>query len=173
MKLTIATDVGKFTAHYSKRGLAQLDFPGDEQPRPGEKGHGETSSGEVQRWHEMTTTALRESLGGKTPTALPPLDLSIGTDFQKEVWGVMQKIATGRTMSYGEIATALRKPGAARAVGAACGANPIPVLVPCHRVLAANSKLGGFSGGLNWKRKLLAREGIHLGGNQPALLQAR
>ena len=68
--------------------------------------------------------------------------------------------STGKTKSYGEIAQAIGKPKAVRAVGSACGANPIPVLVPCHRVLAANHKLGGFSGGLTRKRSLLAREGI-------------
>jgi methylated-DNA-[protein]-cysteine S-methyltransferase len=73
---------------------------------------------------------------------------------------VLRRIATGRTKSYSEVASVIGKPGAARAVGGACGANPIPVLVPCHRVLAANRRLGGFSGGLDWKRKLLAREGV-------------
>lgn len=170
MKLTIATDAGKFTTHYSQRGLAQLDFPEDERPCYGEKANAEATRSDVKRWHELTAAALKNALAGKEPGTLPPLDLSIGTDFQREVWGVMQRIAMGRTMSYGEIAAALRKPGASRAVGAACGANPIPVLVPCHRVLAANSKLGGFSGGLNWKRKLLAREGIYLNGIQPTLL---
>ena len=63
---------------------------------------------------------------------------------------------------YSEVAKALGRPGATHAVGSACGANPIPVLVPCHRVLAANSKLGGFSGGLDWKRLLLAREGVRV-----------
>ena len=72
----------------------------------------------------------------------------------------MLKISTGKTKSYGEIASAIGKPKAVRAVGGACGANPVPVLVPCHRVLAANKKLGGFSGGLDWKRSLLAREGV-------------
>jgi O-6-methylguanine DNA methyltransferase len=74
----------------------------------------------------------------------------------------MRQIRTGQTRSYGEIASAIGKPNALRAVGGACGANPIPVFVPCHRVLAANRKLGGFSGGLNWKRKLLEREGVRL-----------
>jgi len=74
----------------------------------------------------------------------------------------MLKISPGRAKSYGEIAAAIGKPKAVRAVGGACGANPIPVLVPCHRVLAANQKLGGFSGGLEWKRKLLAREGVEI-----------
>ena len=170
MKLVIATTEGSFIAHYSVRGLAQLDFPDDERRCPGEKANGEAPSAEVQSWHELTTSALKNALAGKNPGALPPLDLSIGTDFQRQVWDIMRKIAAGRTMSYGEIAAALRIPGAARAVGAACGANPIPVLVPCHRVLAANSKLGGFSGGLDWKRKLLAKEGIHLAGSEPTLL---
>ncbi len=72
----------------------------------------------------------------------------------------MLKIKFGRTQSYGEIATAIGNPNAVRAVGGACGANPIPVIVPCHRVLAAHQKLGGFSSGLEWKKKLLAREGV-------------
>ena len=72
----------------------------------------------------------------------------------------MRKISTGRTKSYGEIALAVGKRKAVRAVGGACGANPIPILVPCHRVLAAHGKIGGFGGGLDWKRKLLAREGV-------------
>lgn len=72
----------------------------------------------------------------------------------------MTKIQFGQTRSYGEIAGAIGKPKAVRAVGGACGANPIPVLVPCHRVLAANKKIGGFSSGLDWKRMLLAREGV-------------
>lgn len=72
----------------------------------------------------------------------------------------MLGIPRGETKSYGEIAMELHRPLASRAVGGACGANPIPVLVPCHRVLAANGRLGGFSGGLEWKRRLLAIEGI-------------
>lgn len=72
----------------------------------------------------------------------------------------MLRIPRGATMSYGEIAAKLNNPRASRAVGGACGANPIPLLVPCHRVLAANGRLGGFSGGLDWKRRLLAIEGI-------------
>ena len=82
--------------------------------------------------------------------------------FQRQVWNSLRKIARGRTKSYGEIARAVGKPKAVRSVGGACGANPIPVLIPCHRVVAANKKLGGFSGGLNWKRELLAREGKNL-----------
>ena len=74
----------------------------------------------------------------------------------------MTRIPLGHTSSYGALANAIGKPKAVRAVGGACGANPIPVLVPCHRVLAANNKIGGFSSGLDWKRKLLARERVNL-----------
>jgi len=73
---------------------------------------------------------------------------------------MLRKIKPGSTRSYSELAGAVGKPQAARAVGGACGANPIPVLIPCHRVLAANRKIGGFSGGLEWKRRLLEREGV-------------
>jgi len=86
-----------------------------------------------------------------------PLKL-LSTRHRLEVWEAMQRIPAGATRSYGELAKELGS--SARAVGGACGANPVPVLVPCHRVLAANKKLGGFSGGLDWKRSLLAREGI-------------
>ena len=105
--------------------------------------------------------ALKSILAGREPKKFPPLDLA-GTEFQKKVWRALRKIGPGRTKSYGEIARAIGKPKAVRAVGGACGANPVPVLVPCHRVLAANGKIGGFSGGLDWKRDLLAREGIKI-----------
>lgn len=74
----------------------------------------------------------------------------------------MTRIPLGQTSSYGELASEIGKPKAVRAVGGACGANPIPVLVPCHRVLAANDKIGGFSSGLDRKFELLKREGVRL-----------
>jgi O-6-methylguanine DNA methyltransferase len=83
----------------------------------------------------------------------------VGTAFQQSVWKAMAKIPAGRTMSYGGLAARIGKPKASRAVGAACGANPVPYLVPCHRVVAANGGLGGFSGGLDVKQKLLKAEG--------------
>jgi O-6-methylguanine DNA methyltransferase len=89
---------------------------------------------------------------------LPPLDLSAGTKFQQRVWNALLKIPRGQTRSYGDIARAAGNVQAARAVGAACGANPIPVLVPCHRVITTDQKLGGFSAGLDWKRLLLWHE---------------
>src|SRR4030095_13402214 len=117
---------------------------------------------QVQRWHEQTTKALLNTLYGRPVAEYPPLDLSVGTDFQQRVWQVLKRIACGKTLSYGEVADEIGDRQAVRAVGRACGANPIPVLIPCHRVLASKQKIGGFSGGLDWKRKLLAREGVLL-----------
>jgi methylated-DNA-[protein]-cysteine S-methyltransferase len=86
-----------------------------------------------------------------------PLEL-IGTDFQKRVWNTLLTIPFGQTRSYTEIASQIGAPRAVRAVGAANGRNPIPIIVPCHRVIGASGSLVGFGGGLQWKRKLLELE---------------
>lgn len=83
-----------------------------------------------------------------------------GTAFQRRVWSALRAISAGRTASYGALAAAIGQPGAMRAVGLANGANPIPVVIPCHRVIAANASLGGFGGGLERKRWLLGHEGV-------------
>lgn len=85
------------------------------------------------------------------------LDL-IGTPFQIDVWNALQTIPFGKTVTYSQIATMIGRPKAVRAVGTAIGRNPIPVIVPCHRVIASNGKLGGYSGGLDIKIKLLEIE---------------
>jgi O-6-methylguanine DNA methyltransferase len=159
MKLTIETKEGGFTAHYTERGLARLDFPAAGKHRTTTAADEAGISPQISHWHELTIRALQDALAGRQPRQLPPLDLSAGTQFQRRVWSALRRIASGRTRSYSEIAEGIGQPKAARAVGSACGANPIPVLVPCHRVLAADHRLGGFSGGLQWKRKLLSREG--------------
>jgi AraC family transcriptional regulator of adaptative response/methylated-DNA-[protein]-cysteine methyltransferase len=87
-----------------------------------------------------------------------PLDLR-GTVFQRRVWEVLRKIPAGQTMSYGQVAAAIGKPSAARAVGAAIGANPVSVAVPCHRVIGTDGTLTGYEWGVARKRALLAREG--------------
>jgi O-6-methylguanine DNA methyltransferase len=165
VKLPVATGDGVFIAHYSDRGLAGLDFPVQGSNRDGRVMSGNVKvSAQVLRWHRLTSQALKAALAGRNVRELPPLDWTDRTDFQQAVWREMLKLAPGETISYGGIATALGKPKAFRAVGGACGANPLPVLVPCHRVLAANLKLGGFSGGLDWKRTLLGREGMECAG---------
>lgn len=161
VQLPIATRDGIFMARYSEQGLASLNFPapGRANLRTG-LGARQNAPAIIRRWHRATTSALKRALAGRAPQALPPLDVSRGTAFQRRVWNAMRRLACGQTRSYGEIARYIGKPKAVRAVGGACGANPIPVLVPCHRVLAADGKLGGFSGGLGWKKTLLAREGV-------------
>jgi O-6-methylguanine DNA methyltransferase len=160
-ELSIPTRDGQFIACYSKKGLAELNFPANGRaglpPSQDARQHVPTT---IRRWHHAATTALKNVLTGREPKSFPPLDLSGGTPFQQNVWRALRKISRGKTRSYGEIARQIGKPRAVRAVGGACGANPIPIFIPCHRVLAANGKSGGFSAGLNWKRKLLAHEGI-------------
>ena len=87
-----------------------------------------------------------------------------GTYFQKKVWNELKKIPKGEVRTYKEIAAAIGKPNSARAVANACGKNPKPVEIPCHRVIRSDGSLGGYSGkgGVSTKRKLLKREGISL-----------
>jgi methylated-DNA-[protein]-cysteine S-methyltransferase len=100
--------------------------------------------------------ALRAYLAG-APRLDVALDLA-GTPFQIAVWQALCEIPYGETMTYGEVATRVGRPGAARAVGAAVGANPVSLLVPCHRVMGAGGALTGFGWGLDLKRRLLAHE---------------
>ncbi|MCS7179519.1 MAG: methylated-DNA--[protein]-cysteine S-methyltransferase [Anaerolineae bacterium] len=90
-------------------------------------------------------------------------DLSLdlrGTPFQRRVWEELGRIPYGQTVSYGELARRMGQPGAARAVGQAVGANPIPIIVPCHRVVGADGSLVGYGGGLEIKSALLRLEGV-------------
>lgn len=82
-----------------------------------------------------------------------------GTEFQEEVWGALRQIPCGQVRRYGEVAAALGRPGASRAVGAACGRNAVALFVPCHRVVGANGSLTGFAWGTEVKQSLLMREG--------------
>ncbi len=91
-----------------------------------------------------------------------PLEVS-GTPFQRKVWEALRAIPCGETRSYGDLATAFGKPGASRAIGGANAANRIAVLIPCHRVIAADGSLGGYAWGLEVKAELLRREGAASG----------
>ena len=90
--------------------------------------------------------------------------MSKGTTFQKKVWDEIDKVPRGKVITYGEIAKNIGKPKAARAVANACGANPNPIVVPCHRVIRSDGELGGYSGsgGVKQKIKLLREEGVTL-----------
>jgi AraC family transcriptional regulator of adaptative response/methylated-DNA-[protein]-cysteine methyltransferase len=101
-------------------------------------------------------------IDGELPRDELPLDVR-GTAFQLRVWRELQRIPRGETRSYGEVAEAVGVPGGARAVGAACGSNPVSVVVPCHRVITAAGGLGGYAWGLDVKEALLEREGARSG----------
>lgn len=106
-------------------------------------------SNEIKSW----LFTYKKGTHTKFPYRLKPR----GTEFQKQVWKAMQEIPFGETRTYKWIAEKIGRPNAVRAVGNACGANPIPLVIPCHRVVAQNG-LGGFSGGLHIKKKLLTME---------------
>ncbi len=89
-------------------------------------------------------------------------DMSHGTAFQRSVWKKLAGLLPGQMVTYGMLAREIGRPKSARAVGRAVGANPLPVIIPCHRVIAAGGSLGGFAWGIKVKKKLLLTEGIHL-----------
>ena len=110
--------------------------------------------GTISAWAEGALMAIEH------PAHTPELPIDVrGTAFQEAVWKELRRIPLGETRSYADIAAAVGQPQAVRAVGTANGSNPVAVLVPCHRVIRSDGSLGGYAGGLDRKRKLLAAEG--------------
>ncbi len=109
------------------------------------------------RHADTAVRQLREYFAGTRRKFAVPLDLD-GTEFQQRAWAAMCGIRYGHTLSYAQQAKAIGKPKAVRAVGSANGANPVPIIVPCHRVIASDGSLGGYALGLTMKRYLLALE---------------
>ena len=109
-------------------------------------------------WTDPARRALEKYLLGGATEFDVPLDLDVGTPFQRRVWAAARKIPYGSVVSYAELARMAGSPKAFRAVGNALGANPIPIVVPCHRVIHDDRSIGGFSSGLAWKRYLLEIE---------------
>src|SRR6266853_2690142 len=143
----IQTKLGAFRIQFSPRGLACLEFCTAGVP---------SATSKRQRAVNLPYNLRRQLqrfAEGKPVRWNVPVDLSSGTRFQQKVWRVLATIPRGETRSYGWVAQQVGKPKASRAVGAACGANPVPVIVPCHRVIAGDGSLGGFGGGLPMKRR--------------------
>jgi methylated-DNA-[protein]-cysteine S-methyltransferase len=101
---------------------------------------------------------LRAYFAGELTAFTVPVEVRGGSEFERAVWERIAAIPYGEMQTYGAIATALGDPGAARAVGTACNRNPVPVIVPCHRVVGAGGRMVGFGGGLDRKRRLLELE---------------
>lgn len=151
---TIPSPVGRLTLVASDTGLAAVLWEDDSPKRVPLAIGGEDTKHPVLREAERQ---LKEYFAGKRMEFDLPLDFH-GTAFQKRVWQALLKIPFGETRSYGQIARALGKPTAMRAVGAANGRNPISIIAPCHRVIGKNGTLTGFAGGLKAKAHLLALE---------------
>ncbi len=166
---SIRTAKGEFVAAFSAHGLVALEFP-SRSPRPDKTRSnppGAKPPTALRHWLRTTARAVKRVLAGHKPDRLPPLDLSRGTGFQRAVWRALTEIERGETRTYSDVARRVGSPRAARVVGQACRVNPLPVLIPCHRVLAMGGKLGGFSGGIEWKRLLLERERVKLARPNP------
>jgi methylated-DNA-[protein]-cysteine S-methyltransferase len=151
---TIPSPVGRLTLVASDAGLAAVLWENDSPRRVPITVAGEDLKHPVLREAERQ---LKEYFAGKRTSFDLPLDFQ-GTDFQKRVWKALLKIPFGETRSYAQIARALGKPSAMRAVGAANGKNPISIIAPCHRVIGKDGTLTGFAGGLKAKAHLLALE---------------
>ncbi|QAA77273.1 MAG: Methylated-DNA--protein-cysteine methyltransferase [Candidatus Bipolaricaulis sibiricus] len=144
----IPTAWGEFRADLDGGHLVELRFPGSSVGEP-------AAPSPLQ---ERLSDQLAAYLAGAGTAFDLPLRLR-GTAFQKSVWRELLRVPYGTTITYGELAARIGRPHAARAVGQAVGANPVPIVVPCHRVLPAGGGLGGFGPGLEWKERLLALEG--------------
>lgn len=153
--MSVPTPLGTITLVASPHGLTQVLFPGERGERPAP--HDEDPS--CRAHLDEGSRQLREYFAGRRRSFDVTLDPT-GTEFDQQVWSALREIPFGATMSYGELARRLGKPGAARAVGHANGRNPLAIVVPCHRVIAADGTLGGYAGGLDLKRRLLALEGV-------------
>jgi len=157
---TLVTPLGTLALAASPRGLRRIDFLAPRQGRRGQRNPALPSSPLTREARQHLARAvgqLREYFAGRRTAFDLPLDLE-GTAHQRRVWRALLGIPFGRTLSYGALARRLGSPRAARAVGRACSTNPVPVVVPCHRVVAGNGALQGYEGGVWRKRALLELE---------------
>lgn len=151
----VATSFGEFTVVADDSAVTAVHFPGTSAPADGSWGEAlDTSSHPVLTAAAEQLTAFLD--GERTDFDLPLRPQ--GTDFQRQAWAALLEIPFGQTRSYREQAEAIGRPTAVRAVGAANGRNPIPVVIPCHRVVGSSGLLTGYAGGTELKARLLALE---------------
>jgi methylated-DNA-[protein]-cysteine S-methyltransferase len=153
VRCTVDSPIGPLTLVASDDGLQEIHFPNDAVPRP-------SADSPVEPDHPVlaeTARQLEEYFAGERTEFDLPLRPA-GTAFQLNAWRGLTAIPYGTTVSYGEQAERIGHPGRARAVGAANGRNPLPIVVPCHRVIGADGRLVGFGGGLEVKAWLLDHE---------------
>lgn len=149
------TPIGRLLLVADEQGLRRIDFPD-----PGPEARIEADWCRDRRFLGAAIAQLEAYFAGNLTT----FDLALaadGTPFRHKVWDELVRIPYGETISYGELARRIRQPSASRAVGLANGANPLPIVVPCHRVIGSTGRLTGFGGGLPLKRWLLDHERRH------------
>lgn len=143
-----ATGIGTMYVVEESGSIIGVRLPGEREP---------VGEGRVTPLLERAAVQIAEYLAGERKGFDLPIDLS-GNEFSMKVWREMVAIPYGEVRTYGELAKAIGRPGAARAVGQACHRNPLPILIPCHRVVGAGGKLTGYAGGLDLKMRLLEME---------------
>lgn len=161
-KMIAPTPLGEMLLAASEQGLAGAWFVKNQKHLP--------PSDLIATWQVAHKTGLAQAIlhkasqqlleyfSGKRKVFDLPFDLSSGTPFQQSVWHEINKVACGKTNTYGAICKAIKKPDAARAVGAAVGKNPISIIIPCHRIVGSTGAMTGYAGGLDRKVALLALE---------------
>ena len=147
-RLTVRTPIGEITLVERGDAIGELRLPGENVPEAAEE--------ETPLLRKAAQELQEYFAGTRTEFDLPLAPL--GTEFQTLVWNTLVRVPYGATVSYGGLAAACGKPRAARAVGMANNRNPLPILIPCHRVIGANGKLVGYGGGLPIKAALLKLE---------------
>ena len=148
----LPSPIGSLLLAADKNQLREIAFPKNGAPASPQPDWQEDSSAFTELIRQ-----LRAYFAGELETFDLPLSPQ-GTPFQQKVWAELCKIPYGETISYGQLAQRIGNPNASRAVGLANGSNPIPIIIPCHRVIGSNGKLTGYGGGLPIKEKLIALE---------------
>ena len=161
------TSIGRCAIAWNRAGVLRVALPGATDAQTGERAitqhlPGAVASDPPASIQRAIASITLHLAGGRADLSRIRLDLDGLPPFSRQVYEAARAIPSGSTISYGELAERLGRPGAARAVGQALGRNPFPVVVPCHRVLAAGGRIGGFSagGGVETKRRMLALEGV-------------
>lgn len=154
---TIVMDspVGDLYLAATDEGLTHILFVAQMDRKP----HTVPGKGAAARIVRQTRSQLNDYFAGSRREFDVPL-APAGTEFQRAAWKALAEVPYGETLSYAELARRMKRPSAVRAVGAANGANPIPIILPCHRIIGADGTLTGYGGGLEIKRRLLSLEGI-------------
>jgi O-6-methylguanine DNA methyltransferase len=166
---SIRTVLGVFDVAYTERGVCELRFPAAHRQRSTSTHNAASLPTPIRH----VAVQIVDYARGRSLVFRVDLDFAVGTEFQRKVWRTLQSIPRGQTRSYGWVAKQIGHPRSARAVGRACGANPVPIIVPCHRVTAADGSLGGYSSGLAWKKRLLALEGVDVSTCKPRSVSRR